>query len=415
MRWRTRTNTRPLLAASVAACLLSLSLPSAGGKAPAEKDHREARSGADDAADIVRIYALKYTDCGAALDVLNPLLAGTSKVKPLRLVGDTRTNSLIAQGTASHHLKIEQLLKAIDTPRRPVAGKEMLVKVYPLRYAEAGGLAKAIAPLVEPVGKVTADAATRSLVVSATGELLDTVTEVVMQLDTKPRDTGEEMIVQAYSLKHAKADKLGAAVLPLLGPRGTIARDTQRNLLIIKDAGDVQRTAARLIEILDVPAAAGAMTQRRVQVVWLVSFSGLKDEEKPGHKLPPHLKEVEAELAKVGVEDLRVIAQLLATCVGTEEFRASGELDGPCRVTVKGQFVERSASAVALKIGITAEQLRPVDPEKPGGMRQYVDLAAVDSTITAPPGHAVVLAMSPMVSPKGTLTSVFVVIVSEGK
>ncbi len=406
MRWETTTNKRPLLAASLAACLLGLSLPSAGGKAPAKKNDREPRSGADDAADIVRIYALINTDSRAAMDILNPLLAGTSK--GIWLVPDTRTNSLIARGTASTHQKIEQLLKAIDRPRKPVAGKEMLVSVYPLRYAEAGGVAKAIAPLIEPVGKVTADAATRSLVVSATAELHDTVAEVIAQLDTKPRDTGEEMIVQAYSLKHAKADKLGAAVLPLLGPRGTLSRDTERNLLIIKDAGDVQQTAARLIQILDVPAAAGALTARRVRVVWLVS--GLEGEAKATRKLPPDLKEVEAELAKTGVEDLRVVAQFLAGCVGTEEFRASGEVEGPCRVSVQGQFVERSASAVALKIAITADQLRAV-----AGEDQYVEIATVDTTITAPPGHAVVLAMCPMVGPAGAITSVFVVITSEGK
>ncbi len=413
MRWETTTNKRPLLAASLAACLLGLSLPSAGGKAPAKKNDREPRSGADDAADIVRIYALINTDSRAAMDILNPLLAGTSK--GIWLVPDTRTNSLIARGTASTHQKIEQLLKAIDRPRKPVAGKEMLVSVYPLRYAEAGGVAKAIAPLIEPVGKVTADAATRSLVVSATAELHDTVAEVIAQLDTKPRDTGEEMIVQAYSLKHAKADKLGAAVLPLLGPRGTLSRDMERNLLIIKDVSNVQQTAARLIEILDVPAPAGALTARRVRVVWLVSLSGLKDKEKPGRKLPPDLKEVEAELAKAGVEDLRVLAQFLATCVGTEEFRTSGEVEGPCRVSVEGQFVERSASAVALKIAITATQLRALDPQKPAGEHQYFEIATVDSTIIAPPGHAVVLAMCPMVTPKGTLTSVFVVTTSEEK
>ena len=414
MRWRTRTNTRLLLAASVAACLLGLSLPSAEGEAPARrKSDREAPSGTDDTADIVRIYALINTDCRAAMDVLNPLLAGTSK--GIWLVPDPRTNSLIARGTASTHQKIEQLLKAIDRPRKPVAGKEMLVSVYPLRYAEAGGVARAIAPLIEPVGKVTADVATRSLVVSATAELHDTVKEVIAQLDTKPRDTGEEMIVQAYPLKHAKADKLGAAVLPLLGPRGTLSRDMERNLLIIKDVSNIQQTAARLIEILDVPSPAGAMTSRRVRVVWLVSLSGLKDKEKPGRKLPPDLKEVEAELAKAGVEDLRVLAQFLATCVGTEEFRTSGEVEGPCRVSVEGQFVERSASAVALKIAITATQLRALDPQKPAGEHQYFEIATVDSTISAPPGHAVVLAMCPMVTPKGTLTSVFVVTTSEEK
>lgn len=416
MRWKTTTNTRPLLTASVAAaCLLSLSLPAAGGNAPAKKGARKPRPGADSAAKTVQIYSLEHADCAATLEVLGTLLTPPALAEPYLAIPDTRTNSLIVEAIASTHQKIEQLLKAIDTPRKPVDGKEMLVSVYPLRYAEAGGVARAIAPLIEPVGKVTADVATRSLVVSATAELHDTVKEVIAQLDTKPRDTGEEMIVQAYPLKHAKADKLGAAVLPLLGPRGTLSRDMERNLLIIKDVSNVQQTAARLIEILDVPSPAGAMTSRRVRVVWLVSLSGLKDKEKPGRKLPPDLKEVEAELAKAGVEDLRVLAQFLATCVGTEEFRTSGEVEGPCRVSVEGQFVERSASAVALKIAITATQLRALDPQKPAGEHQYFEIATVDSTISAPPGHAVVLAMCPMVTPKGTLTSVFVVTTSEEK
>jgi hypothetical protein len=294
-------------------------------------------------------------------------------------------------------------LKVLDTTRT--------IRIYSLKYADCESVVRIVQGLfaggtdeTRPL-RLVADERTNVLIVLATAPQYAKLEAILKEVDV-PWEAPQT--IRVYRLKHAKADKLGAAVLPLLGPRGTLSRDMERNLLIIKDVSNVQQTAARLIEILDVPATAGAMTQRRVRVVWMVA--GLED--KPRGKLPADLKDVEAELAKSGVEGLQVVAQFLTRCVGTEEFAAGGhaELNGPCEVNVEGQFVERSATEVGLKIQIMARQELRGDAKRQPGRRECVDIATVESTITAPPGHAVVLAMTPM----GKLTSVFVVTLYEG-
>ena len=160
---------------------------------------------------------------------------------------------------------------------------------------------------------------------------------------------------------------------------------------------------AQVIKQIDQPPQS-----KRVRVIWLVS--GMKrDAPVPG----ADLKDVVAGLENMGVEDLRVAAHVMVRCLGNQSFQLGSQVllaDNPlqyCDLQIDGQFRERDGRPRGMRINIRAnEEVRPVEQQGFGVKRvTRKTLAQLSTTISAPPGHAVVLGVSPI----GKLTSVFVV------
>jgi hypothetical protein len=294
-----------------------------------------------------------------------------------------------------------------------------MVRVYSLRFAECKAAQVAVQQLITAgagearAPALVADERTNAVIVAGTPQQHERVAKLLQAMDVPQeplRKADQEL--RLYELQHAKAESAARAIAPLLGPNDSISADAERNLLVVRAAAASHKQVASLLEELDVVTPAEAMTPRRLRIVWLVS--GLPRDPNSPRGLPADLKEIAAELAKVGVEDLQVAAQFMARCVGTEQFRAGGEAQvggKPCEVQVSGAFAQRSPAAATLKLTVTVRQLRPPEGGKPPSAAQYVDISALETTITAPSGHPVVLGLTPM----GKLNSVFVITIDEGK
>jgi hypothetical protein len=210
-----------------------------------------------------------------------------------------------------------------------------------------------------------------------------------------------------------------------LNPTARLAVDRQRKTVILSaDQLTIAKVEALLARLEDVqreqrePEA--VPTELQVRIVWLVS--GLKAPEDPelksaaAPKPPDDLKDVVAELAKLGIDKPRLAAQTVINTIPNTQFTTQGSavLDTPCQVSFTG-MVSGKKEAPALQIAIQAT--REIPQRAGGGGFQgggfqggrvgmsSAQICNLQTTITTPLGHAVVLG----VTPTETMTSVFVV------
>jgi hypothetical protein len=202
---------------------------------------------------------------------------------------------------------------------------------------------------------------------------------------------------------------------------GNFSLDRQRkSVLIYADRKTTDIVEALLSRLEDVQAAAakpgarGAAADVQVRVVWLVNGPA-KDEAPP---LPDDLKEVLPGLAKMGIDRPRLAAQTLVNVMPNSEFQAKGvaKLDGYCHFSVTGMYGGQPEAALRITIQASREPALPSNavappgqPGRGGFFRQTEEICNLQTVITAPPGHFVVLGMTPSSTPTETLTSVFVV------
>jgi hypothetical protein len=162
-----------------------------------------------------------------------------------------------------------------------------------------------------------------------------------------------------------------------------------------------------VLQVLDAAPARPTFDELQLRIVWLTSDPGRKDAN-PGPPPPDDLKEVVAELARVGVRDPYLVCQMIVNTSpdGAFDMQGSASLERvPCVVNVSGQVAERAGGVPGVQIQL--EALLPSD--EPGGKTSRRGSAPaicrLRTGISAPPGHAVVLGVTPT---DGT-TSAFVV------
>jgi hypothetical protein len=119
---------------------------------------------------------------------------------------------------------------------------------------------------------------------------------------------------------------------------------------------------------------------------------------------PPDLKEIVAELARIGVKDPHLVAQTVVNTVAGTEFRAEGsaKLEEPCNLVISGTVSPKDSDSAILNVSIQANALAV---GRGGGPPRSNPVCRLNTQITAPFGHTVVLGLTPT----ETMTSVFVV------
>jgi hypothetical protein len=280
-------------------------------------------------------------------------------------------------------------------------GKPAEVQLLPLRYARAVDVLTVVRDLMgnqrDGIVALSADAVSNTVIVSGSAADVVRVKDLIQKLDANSRDadvSGPQVWV--VSLRNIQPDQTVIDALKLVFKgSGDFAVDRQRNLVIFSADVRTYQTAVKLLDMLDKPGQqTGKDTDVDVRVVWLAS--GLAPEATPGP--PEDLKELLPALAKVGIERPRLVAQTLVSVTGTAEFRTSGfaKLEAPCRFAVTGRFGDKDLRT--LQIGV---QVAPVDA--PAG-KSRGDIK-IQTEINAPPGHLVVLG----VTPTETVTNVFVI------
>jgi hypothetical protein len=293
---------------------------------------------------------------------------------------------------------------AAQPPAEPPAAPARLSEVQSitLRFAsaaEAAGLIEKLLDKRPQTVHIVADPARNAILVSGGAADLARVREIISKIDVAGAENeAPRSRLAIYALKSAEPDQAFEAALRLAVPPngpGNFAVDRQRKLVIVNADDLTQRTIEALLSRLDEPRAVRPEVNVQVRVVWLVNGPA-----RDGNPAPPpdDLKEVLPALAKLGIDRPRLAAQALVNVTPNSQFQAKGmaELDGPCQFSATGRFNVRGASSGGLDVAIRAT--RP-------GRNGTEELCNIQTEISAPPGHLVVLGLTPT----GSSTSAFVV------
>lgn len=194
-------------------------------------------------ASVLRVFPLKHASAAelaktmdalyqqaaapAAPGVRGRVLPGRTRGTIPKFLPDTRTNSLLVLAVQDVLSDVEDLIRQLDIPSPPGAGK---INVYYLENADAeetatvlSSLAETAAPARQPGQpaqpatirgivsaeleggvKVTADKATNSLIIVASPNDYQTLVEVIRKLDIRRRQVYVEALVMEISLDKAR-------------------------------------------------------------------------------------------------------------------------------------------------------------------------------------------------------------------
>jgi hypothetical protein len=296
--------------------------------------------------------------------------------------------------------KKESVTPAVPHPRPQVRQE---VESIPLKYANARNLWDTIQQMFGGRGsrapghdlRVSIDERSNSVLAIGDPEDIALLKSLLGKLDV-PRTRAQPTAVftRVYHLQNTPANPSLTDSLRLVLSEGSFRVDPTRNLVVVTGDEKLQAEARDLLMNLDrppenKPKIAGEM---QVRVVWL--SSGL-----PGigaEPAPEDLKSVVGELAKMGIQDPRLVTQTLVTALPDRKFELGG-LAGPesqYRLSISGTLLAQAGEAGRLRILIDARQ-----------STTNATVGRVDTEITTPLGHSVVLGMTPT----ARTTSVFVV------
>ncbi|MBI3321677.1 MAG: TonB C-terminal domain-containing protein [Candidatus Omnitrophica bacterium] len=118
--------------------------------------------------------------------------------------------------------------------------------VHSIRYAKVVQVAAVLNQLKSSVGRVVADEATNTLVLTDIPARLHEMEELLQQLD-RPTAT------RVYPLNYAEAEKLKEKVQELLSPVGTFTFDVRTNKAIVSDLPEVLQKVDQLVRAFDTP------------------------------------------------------------------------------------------------------------------------------------------------------------------
>lgn len=297
----------------------------------------------------------------------------------------------------------------------PPPESDVQLRVFQLRYAKAAAAATTISELfggqrsVELRPSLAVDERTNSVIVQASPRESEVIAAVLKEIDApaintngadEVPETAEDdasLRFQLFYLKHVEADVAARLLSSLLrGAEARIVADKRLNGLYIQAKEPDQHTIASLLERIDIESApdpplagASADSQRRLMFYWLASGRDFET-DKP---VPRHLQPVIEGLEEMGIQNVQLVSRSVAALDGRDvtlnsTVRASNrtfnlELEG--RLTSEGDETPR------LNLNVRANQAD--------------DVSHVETTITAPYNHFVVLGTTGL----GDLENAFVI------
>ena len=118
--------------------------------------------------------------------------------------------------------------------------------VHPLRYAKVVQVATVMNQIKSAVGRVVADEATNTLILTDVPSQLAQMQELLRQLDRQTE-------TRVYGLSYADAEKLREKVQELLSPLGTFTFDARTNKAVVSDLRDVLDRVDQVMRAFDTP------------------------------------------------------------------------------------------------------------------------------------------------------------------
>ncbi|MEX2118731.1 MAG: secretin N-terminal domain-containing protein [Pirellulales bacterium] len=305
---------------------------------------------------------------------------------------------------------------------QPQAEPNLKLEIIPLKHITANQAQEAILQLLGHV-PIVPDQRSNSLLISAPAEVIVSARQIVDKLESASPPLGEDGVMElaVFSLRHIRASQ----ALELLNTmyltgaarqRGerrsfpALAVDERNNRLLVRAPAQEIAVMESLLKTVDVDASPRTSGDARLRVVWLVA--GLLQDEL-ADSLPDDLNEVVGELRKHGINDLSLAAQTVVNISGKPQSRFSAQGTAPvhhlgnCQLEINGQVLNSEASSLNIAIEIKAQNIVKLgDPSVLGvGHVKNQFLCGLGTELALPPGHAVVLGVTPF----ERMTSVFVV------
>ncbi|WP_317932522.1 type II secretion system secretin GspD [Halioxenophilus sp. WMMB6] len=152
------------------------------------------------------IIELEYAPVAEALKMLEQLLSGDAgkDTGNLKMVADARTNSLLVSGDELQRSRVRGLVSRLDRPQAQTGN----VRVLYLEYAKAADVAQVLAKLLQNIEKsastdktstskasVEADESTNALLITAEGDTLESLLQVVQRLDIRRAQVLVEAVI----------------------------------------------------------------------------------------------------------------------------------------------------------------------------------------------------------------------------
>lgn len=359
------------------------------------------------AAREMTVFRLRHAEAASVASVLSGLLDS----KEAKVVPDHETNCLFVMTSPETTARVKELVELLDAPRQSSRDRE--TRVFPLKYADLEEAQAVLAEiLADKDARVAVEEGTRSMVVAASPEVLEKVAGLLKDLDVPPPSEPFQQI-KVFTLVNVDPDSAAKVLSELLQPRGVrFAVDRRTKSLIAMGSHETLSVMDALLTRLDQtageePKKPAPLATFRVRVVWLASGLSRDDAPKPADDL----KEVVTELGKLGVGELREVGQAIVNTMpdgsGFEISSSPTFDDSSAELRIAGELEEEDGTP-KLQIQISASERAERSSSARSPARRLVDL---ETTITAPCGHYVVLGVTPV----GKATSVFVVQVAPTK
>jgi general secretion pathway protein D len=186
------------------------------------------------ASPITEIIELKYANAADLTQVLDSIekedTKRSSRQNTLTMIADKRNNAILITGEDLQRQRIKSLIKRLDRPR-PQSGN---VRVVYLEYAEAKTVAETLSKVMQNLSKlgpgggkaegavaatVEADEDTNALLITASGDELQSLLDVVARLDVRRAQVLVEAII--VEMSETSARDLGIQWLFRDTPNGT--------------------------------------------------------------------------------------------------------------------------------------------------------------------------------------------------
>ena len=181
------------------------------------------------------------------------------------------------------------------------------------------------------------------------------------------------------------------------------AMDDARNAVVASGTNKALAVVEAFLERMDTDAAKPAAKELQIRLVWLVG--GLADDA--AAVPPPDLEGVTRELAKIGVTNLTMAAQIMVNVTEGEKFSASGsaKVNEPCTLKFAGVLGEKGPAGLRQAAAPHEVPLRlEISATESSGESTRL-LCQLQTAMQAPLGQSVVLGVMPVQSKP----SVFVV------
>ena len=357
---------------------------------------------------LVIVYSLRHADAQTVVVTLQEVAPEAA------ITIDSTGDRMIVIGSQATHDHVAEVVETLDVP--PDHDQSQVLQVYPLRHVDPESALRVLETTLPQSSHVRmiADEKNETIVVLGSLSVHIRVKELLQRLDIPPDPIGGIQL-KVFSIVNADATTIAETVFELFeGDEAKFSVDPRTNSIVATGSEETLEVIEALLLRLDDEkfgvTRESPSTTLQVRVVWLVS--GLEGEE--AAQPADDLKEVLAELAKLGVTGVRQGAQAVVNTTPGGDFQVScaPRLDeGPTDMQIRGSL-ELKQDMPVLDIEITGTLLQNVPvrglgerhPAQPDRV-QRGEVASLATKIAAPFGESVVLG----VTPAAKLTSAFVV------